>query len=160
MQAHDVYEQSDASVTRRYYASLEACGPLGKLAAALMRTHKASFRAKLYRGKHFSTGARYRDLAYRNKQEALHILVRTLEYSTGIVYGWGRDGMACAYVHVLYIDLPGQGQVSFHSPTRGNGPDYPGVWDGQHASQPRILAFCDAVLANLLQGMQQERLFA
>jgi len=38
---------------------------------------------------------------------------------------------------VVYFELP-QGQVSFHSPTRGSGPDYPGEWDGTHTSQDRI----------------------
>jgi hypothetical protein len=31
--------------------------------------------------------------------------------------------------HILYVDLP-TGQVSFHTGTRGEGPDYAGEWDG------------------------------
>ena len=47
---------------------------------------------------------------------------------------------------VLYVELPA-GQVSFHSPTRGTGPDYTRDWDQQHASEERIIAFACAVAA-------------
>ena len=47
---------------------------------------------------------------------------------------------------ILYIDLP-TGQVSFHSPNRGEGPEYEGGWDGMvGASTTRI---ADAVKAAL-----------
>lgn len=50
------------------------------------------------------------------------------------------------YENVLYVDVPEFGQVSFHSPTRGDGPEYDGVWDGARKSQERVFAYCDAVL--------------
>jgi len=62
----------------------------------------------------------------------------------GIAYGWKRDPLAFTNPWVLYVDLP-NGQVSFHSPARGEGPDYAGEWDAMHASEERILAFCDGV---------------
>ncbi len=37
-------------------------------------------------------------------------------------------------------------QISFHSPTRGKGPGYPGDWDRTHQSAERIVSFCDAIL--------------
>ncbi len=39
------------------------------------------------------------------------------------------------------------GQVSFHSTERYDGPEYEGDWDGQRQSEERILAFADGVLA-------------
>ena len=44
---------------------------------------------------------------------------------------------------VLYLDLP-TGQVSFHAPARGPGPDYPGEWDGQLGATPQRI---DAAIA-------------
>jgi hypothetical protein len=47
---------------------------------------------------------------------------------------------------ILYIDLP-TGQVSFHCPERGDGPDYAGSWDGvPEASRDRIVAAIDQLV--------------
>lgn len=47
---------------------------------------------------------------------------------------------------ILYVDLP-SGQVSFHSPTRGDGPDYDGAWDEiKDASRERIIAAIDRLV--------------
>ena len=48
--------------------------------------------------------------------------------------------------HVLYVDLP-QGQVSFHSRVKYDGPEYGGDWDGKYKSEERIVEFADAVVA-------------
>jgi hypothetical protein len=64
-------------------------------------------------------------------------------------YGWKQDTSTVFEDRpswVLYVDLP-QGQVSFHSPTRGLGPDYAGEFCGMHVSADRICKFCMAVLA-------------
>jgi hypothetical protein len=48
---------------------------------------------------------------------------------------------------VVYFDLP-TGQVSFHSVTRGMGPDYSAPWDGsRNASALRIESAISAVVA-------------
>lgn len=72
----------------------------------------------------------------------------------GITWGWKQDPNVL-FDHgpawVLYCDLPGIGQVSFHSPDRcGCGPDYRGEWDGQHKSQERVLVFCDRIAGQLV----------
>lgn len=65
-------------------------------------------------------------------------------------WGWATDesvqfGESASWL--LYVDLP-HGQVSFHSPTRGRGPDYPGQWDGQrNVGELRVLRFVEVVLA-------------
>jgi hypothetical protein len=115
----------------------------------LFRAQKCSARAKLYRGGVRGLGS-YRGMTYERKAWSMQILVDVLaKYGAvlGIDHGWKSDpsvpfGTDASWV--LYIDLP-QGQVSFHSPTRFAGPDYPREFDGAHRSAERILQFCDSV---------------
>jgi hypothetical protein len=54
----------------------------------------------------------------------------------GINFGWKEEPDHVPFV--VYFDLP-SGQVSFHCPVRGFGPDYLGAWDGQQGqSKTRI----------------------
>ncbi len=148
LNAWTVYEGSNGAETRSYCCSLEKTGQLGKIAAQLFRTQKASARAKVYRG-----GIRtkshdkisYSDLAYMRKGECMSKLCELLDATPcSLRWGWGRDAKQKFASHVLYVDLP-QGQVSFHSLERYCGPDYPDSWDGEHQSEERILRFCDQV---------------
>jgi hypothetical protein len=135
----ETYEGSDGAATRRLYRRLEQCNDAGPLAAYLLRAQKASSRAKRYRGKSKSRG-------YNTKGEAIGDLCRLLKNQDTLRWGWGYDeGMSIA-PHVLYVDLP-NGQVSFHAPERGEGPEYADEWDGQFASEQRILDFAIAALA-------------
>ena len=61
-------------------------------------------------------------------------------------WGWKADPGQDFAPWVLYVELP-QGQVSFHSLERGEGPDYPSDWDQQYESESRILTYCDSLLA-------------
>ncbi|OGF05223.1 MAG: hypothetical protein A2W00_04560 [Candidatus Eisenbacteria bacterium RBG_16_71_46] len=145
--AQEVYDGSDGDLTLRFYAELTQHGLLGKIAVCLFRAQKCSARAKVYRGGIRGKGS-YRSMAYDRKGWSLSILCLFLcEHGAelGIRFGWGRDDSQPLNSWVLYVDLP-QGQVSFHSPTRMQGPDYPGVWDGQQASEERIIAFAQTVL--------------
>ncbi len=152
IRAADIYLGSDGEATKRYYAELEAIGPIGIVATNLFRAQKCSARAKVYRGGIRGRGS-YRSMAYDRKQWAMDNLCRALaehSESLGIRYGWKRDeatvfGNRASWV--LYLELP-QGQVSFHSPTRGEGPEFAGDWDGVRRSMERILQFCDEVLMN------------
>lgn len=137
-----VYEGSDGALTRRLCTELLKLGPAGRVAWLLFRAQKASRRAKKY-GR-----TSYRGLAYARKGESLRELSATLSSSAialGISYGWGRDE-GCENPWVLYVELPGFGQVSFHSPERYDGPDHPEGWDGHRASEERIINFCQQVL--------------
>jgi hypothetical protein len=135
-QIQAVFTGSNAPATRGLYKELEASGGTGVLAAYLLRAQKSSTRAKDYRGD-------YRDLAYGNKGDALHVLSLLLQRQSALTWGWGTDPGACCE-HVLYVDLP-TGQVSFHSPVRGEGPNYAGKWSGRHDSQWNIIAFAALV---------------
>ena len=142
MTAMDVMTQNNGDVTKAYYADMDSRGPAGQLATALFRAQKRSMAAKRYRG------GRYRRAAYEVKNYSLGEICRILTShpSLGFRWGWKTDPDQAKHNQVLYVDLP-QGQVSFHSEDRLTGPDYPGEFDGAHASAERILAYCDSVAA-------------
>lgn len=146
--ARQVFHGSNGGVTRSYCRQLEGLGQQGRIAAQLFRTQKASRRAKQYRGGVRQSNGRfvsYRELAYERKGECLEVLCDLLsEDSRGIAWGWKGDSNVRVAPHVLYVDLP-QGQVSFHSELQYSGPVYSGDWDKTHASEQRILDFCDSV---------------
>ena len=140
------YQGSDAGKTLKLLGRLEELGPIGRVAACLFRAQKASERAKVYRGRG------YVQAAYGRKDNALGDLAAKLEalalISDGLPWGWGTDPAQPKHCHVLYVDLP-TGQVSFHAGDRGDGPAYPGSWDGRPGQSPdRILRWC----ARLLDG--------
>ena len=140
--ARQVYEGSDGALTRRFLLDLEKRGPAGCVAALLFRAQKSSRRAKMY------GMTSYRGLAYDRKGESLKELTAALAEhgaALGITFGWGRDERSFN-PWVLYVELSELGQVSFHSPERYDGPDYPGEWDGRRASEERIINFCQEVL--------------
>ena len=143
--AAEVFGQQNGEVTKAYYAELAALGPLGEIAVCLFRAHKRSTAAKSYRG------GRFRGAAYDVKQWSIGELCRRLQSGAdcfGIRWGWKSDPgvlLRGDASWVLYVDLP-QGQCSFHSPARGEGPAYAGEWDGNRGgSEAAILAFCDSV---------------
>ncbi|HXI90495.1 MAG TPA: hypothetical protein VNO24_10820 [Blastocatellia bacterium] len=144
MKALEVYLGSDGALTKLYYAELEKRGPAGLVAVNLFRAQKCSTRAKVYRGRG------YRGMAYDRKSWSMGNLVNILKQhgaALGISFGWKADPLTPFGDEpswVLYVDLP-QGQVSFHSPSRGEGPEYVGEWDGRRLSQERIIQFCDQV---------------
>lgn len=152
MNAQEIYDGSDGEATKRFYALLEQRGPVGQVAVALFRAQKCSARAKVYRGGVRGHGS-YRSMAYDRKSWSMSELCKILEkHQLGIVWGWKEDPAADFNRWVLYVDLPGIGQVSFHSPNRMSGPDYPRDWDRQHASAERVIQFASAVL-----GEEQNR---
>lgn len=149
MNATEVYEGSDGALTTRYYAALQDCGAIGIIAMNLFRAQKCSARAKVYRGGIKGKG-RFKDMAYERKDWSIkNLSCALLEHGEAlcIAWGWKEDPSQQYHSWVLYVDLP-QGQVSFHTSVRGQGPDYPGEWDHQHLSSERILAFCDSTLSD------------
>jgi hypothetical protein len=138
-----VYMGSDGTATTALYASLQQLGPAGEIALNLFRAQKNSERAKVYRG------GGYRGKAYDRKEWALSNLTEILGKhgeACGIRFGWGEDLAQTYHRHVLYVDLPA-GQVSFHSASRGAGPDYAGKWDGDRGVSPsRICSWCAKLL--------------
>lgn len=132
-----VYEGSDGEATKRLYAMLEHFGAAGAVAINLFRAQKCSARAKVYRGGGF------RGAAYDRKQWSMDNLCQILAGKAdeiGVKWGWKEDPEQAFHKWVLYIDLP-IGQVSFHTASRGAGPDYAGEWDGSHQSPNRVVRF-------------------
>lgn len=138
-----VYEGSDAIATRALYAELGELGYIGDLAVNLLRACKKSERAKVYRGRH------YRASSYDGKQWAMEQVCTLLTSHPELVgtWGWGKDEKQDYHAWVLYVELP-QGQVSFHTSLRGDGPDYLKPWDGvTGASVQRIVTFASTLLS-------------
>jgi len=151
---YQIYFGSDGSETRNLYKKLESIGSVGLVALNLFRAQKCSSRAKVYHG---GTGNRsYRDLAYDRKQYSMFELCKVLSEHAkdlNIKWGWGVDDKQAFHKYVLYCEIP-NGQVSFHTNIRGIGEDYNGKWDGQNASEQRILKWVDSVLNSVKVGNQ------
>lgn len=132
-----VFARRDGGATMDHCIELALRGAIGSVAVAMYQAQYTSSRAKSYR-------RRGRNESYDRKNVTLVRAPGILEAGQ-IVYGWKTDPNQEYHNQVLYVDLP-TGQVSFHSATRGYGPDYQGDWDGLQESQSRIFEFCDQVL--------------
>lgn len=140
-----VYQASSADDTRRLYLELTKMSPAGELASNLMRACKKSERAKVYRQRAHTASS------YDGKAWAMGEICRLLlRYPTLVsAWGWGLDDKQPLHKHVLYVELP-QGQVSFHTDSRGLGPDYGKPWDGKTGmSAQRACTFAASVLDQL-----------
>lgn len=144
-----VFYGSNGGATRSLLAKLSKIKPFGRIAVQLFRAQKASRKAKEYRGGIRRSDGEYnsfRDLAYEAKGESMGMLCEELSSdSCNLKWGWAEDVKQLINSYVLYVELP-NGQVSFHSPERFDGPDYEQGWDGQRLSETRIIQFCQAVI--------------
>jgi hypothetical protein len=144
-----VYRGSDGRQTLALYGELGKLGPAGAIAINLFRACKCSERAKAYR-----RGPGHKTAAYERKDWSIGNLAKVLQNeqliaALGLRWGWGLDDALKAegdpHHHIIYVDLP-EGQVSFHTGTRGPGPDYAGHWDGtRNLAASRICLFVAAV---------------
>ena len=145
-----VYDGSNGDATKSLYERLQGFAPRGVVALNLFRACKASSRAKVYRGRPGRSQPSYKAMAYEKKAWSIALLVDALRDHPGVIesWGWGYDAKSVGFEHVLYVDVPGCGQVSFHSDYRRDGPEYDGKWDGvQHQAPKRICRWIEAVLA-------------
>lgn len=157
-----IYEGSNGDATRALYDLLRLHGPAGEIALNLFRASKAAMLAKKYRGGNHRGS--FRSQAYDKKGYSMDQLVEALREhaeAAGIRWGWGIDRVRSEtdpFRHVLYLDLPSCGQVSFHGP-RGDGPQYPGAWDGVRFQQmPRIVGFITMLLGTETHSARARRL--
>lgn len=143
-----VYQASSPEETKALYNRLNVRGPIGVIATNLLRACKNSERAKKYRGG--NRDGSFRKQAYDRKQWSIENLDRELRMhaeTVGVVWGWATDEKQDRHAQLLYVELP-TGQVSFHTETRGMGPDFPGKWDEVRGAGPtRICRFAEMVLA-------------
>lgn len=141
-----IYDGSNGEATKAMYIDLEEMGPIGAVAINLFRACKTSGRAKDYRGR------RFKGAAYDTKQWSMENLAKVLTEhgdTLGIRWGWGIDEKQEFHKWVLYCELPRmRGQVSFHTASRGIGPDYSAGWDGmKDVAAQRICRFVADVFA-------------
>lgn len=165
LEVFGVYHGSDGAETARLYSKLMAVGVMGDIALNLFRAQKCSERAKVYRGGN-GRGS-YKSQAYDRKGWSMAELAKLLERNAealGIRWGWKQDagtlfGQGASWV--LYVDAP-TGQCSFHSPSRGAGPEYSGEWDGRRGMTVqrvidlavRVLRSGDLAQMNGMNGME------
>lgn len=146
-----VYQGSDGDATRALYDRLMRFAPRGRIAVQLLRLSKASERAKVYRGRPGRGEPSFRSISYSKKDWAIGelcaALIETGDAAGIASWGWGRDPKAVGFENVIYVDIPGGGQVSFHTHYRRDGPDYAGEWDGVVGqAAARICRWAEAVL--------------
>ena len=79
------------------------------------------------------------------KSECIETLIE-ISKSQGWVFGV-QPFDAIQTTHIIYFDIPGVGQVSWHYSPREPLPVYPGQWDGQEGSTlPKLAAAVSALL--------------
>lgn len=142
--AQEAFDSRDSAVTLRYQNDLILRGKAGQLAFGLFRAQKRSTRAKTYR-----RGLRRN--AYEGKHEALKYVDSVLTRNPDLVSGWGWriDRNQQYHNQVLYVDLIGIGQCSFHDEIAASSQKYAGEWDQSKPSLDSILAYCDFVMATV-----------
>lgn len=142
MQAIQAFEAKNASQTVAYQNELLNRGDLGQIAFGLFRAQKRSTRAKTYRRS-------MRQESYAAKSEALKYLDAGLHQwaeDHGIEWGWRGDPSQTYHNQVLYVQLPGHGQCSFHSERAFSKQRFYGDWDSTRPVVETVLAYCDAVM--------------
>lgn len=72
---------------------------------------------------------KYREKGYHHKERLLHELAEVFAESNWI-YGVQKDG-GHSTSHVIYFEIPGCEQVSWHCNFSDDFPKYPGKWDGK-----------------------------
>lgn len=142
-----VFGGSDGAATLALFEELKGCGPVGILATCLFRAQKAVNRA---RDIPIDSSPHYPAMAHGRRLWALSQLLDYIRLGydgPSIAWGWRpSEDQHEKWPWILSMDLP-QGQVSFRSAVRHQGPDYVGKWDGvKGANTQRILAFVNSVL--------------
>ncbi len=154
VRAHEVFLKSDGEAARQYYSRLNAIGPQGELATALMRVLKRSKNREGFGYRSVSSRISGSPINRRRRAEqydradayewAIKELQRILlsHFQTFAGHSWGfRDGF-------LYLFLLEHGPVRFSVQERGILPDYRGGWDeamDADAGDLRVVQFCDSV---------------
>ena len=95
----------------------------------------SNIKAKKYFGE-------YRDKYYVDKMQYIILLISECKQRQDVVYGY-QDNEASFPSHIMYFDLPGCEQISFHcslpKELRQGIPHYDGVWDRkENSTYPKL----------------------
>lgn len=140
LQAINPFQTTDGDEVIDYCTALCERGLIGGLAVCLFRTQNNSSRAK--------RNHRSRSSRYENKNGQILTLCRFLErFAEGLAvdWGWREDDQQAYHRQVLYVDTP-EGQVSFHTADRLQGPDYEKPWCQKRPSEDRLLGLFAEIL--------------
>jgi len=94
-------------------------------------------------------GYSYAEIAYLKKGENIETLIGICQ-SQGWVFGVLPSDVSQT-THIIYFDIPGVGQLSWHYSPKGPLPDYLGQWDGLVGS---TLTKLEAAIRTVLGGAQ------
>lgn len=153
--AVDVYNSSEADLTRAYYALLERHGIVGNIATHVFRATKCS--KQIAKHKH---EPQYRIGAIERKEYAINSLTTLLwqhRFKIGYQWGWDIDHTNKEAPNVLYLTLP-TGTIAFHSPNMPRGrfrkelqiaASVPAEYVGRYGDlrAMRVFRFCDRIVA-------------
>jgi hypothetical protein len=118
--------------------------PLAQAARLALEIEDANVTAKRY-------GPRYADRNYYKKQGLMRDLIalfRREEWLFGVHASDVRPA-----THVIYFEIPGCEQISFHYTPEERLPEYPKPWDGkQNSTLLKLIAFLDATFPELKTG--------
>lgn len=139
--------------TRQAKLALNKLAKIDEYARALriaLEIEDANLTAKRYFGGDCG-GYSYAQINYLKKGE--HI--KTLIWISGS-QGWAFGVQPCSTfgtTHIIYFDIPGVGQLSWHYSPDAPLPDYPGEWDGlEGSSLPKLEAAVSILLKRTLDG--------
>lgn len=117
--------------TRKVKLLLNKLAKAGDSIAKLFRTalelQDVNITAKIYFGE-------WRDHYYQRKEELIRELVDLCKTTPNVKYGYKNEVGPCTK-QIIYFDLPGCGQISYHcnltSSQKESIPLYAGQWDGE-----------------------------
>lgn len=100
-----------------------------------VETEDANIKAKKYYGE-------YRDKYYEDKMHYITLLISKCKEREDVVYGYQKNDAAFPS-HIMYFDLPGCEQISFHcslpKELKRGIPHYDGTWDKkENSTYPKL----------------------
>jgi hypothetical protein len=134
--------------TRKAKLALNKLAKTDRYAKALrtaLEIEDVNLTAKRYFGGDCN-GYTYAEIAYSKKSEKIEELIE-LSKSEGWVFGVQPSDVKDT-THIIYFEIPGVGQVSWHYSPKEPLPVYSGTWDGKAGSTlPKLDAAISALFA-------------
>lgn len=146
--AQEIFRQNDSEVTKGWYDEMNKRGVEGQLAVALFRAQKSWDNVEKWPVSRFS------EQKNNHRRWSLSEVCRILsEHPDLCPWGWGKeDHLATpAWPHVLHLELPRCGSLTFFCEVRLQGPDHQRFYPYTTAelersfTRDRILDYCDRI---------------
>lgn len=141
--------------TRKVKLLLNKLAKAGDNKAKLFRTalelQDANITAKIYFGE-------WREHYYQRKEELIQELVDICKTIPEVKYGYKNEVGPCTK-QIIYFDLPGCGQLSYHCnltiSQREDIPQYTGIWDGEEDTA--MLKLQEAIMLHYGKDIEKKK---